>query len=126
MPRRVAAIVAAIVAVVFGIVTVIAGGRVLFGGSDPGYVVFRPLLMFNTAMGVAYITAGLAIWRGAQWRVVATGTIAVLNLVVLGAIVFVYARGGGVAIDSLRAMTFRSVVWLALLVSLAWKRNRNT
>ncbi len=48
----------AAVAVLFGIATVVAGTRVL-SGSDPGYLVFRPLLIFNTAMGVAYLAAGV-------------------------------------------------------------------
>ena len=50
------------------------------------------------------------------WSVRAAGTIVALNLAVLGAIGVVYASVGGVAADSLRAMTFRSAVWLALFV----------
>lgn len=33
----------AFIAILFGIATIFAGGRVLLG-ADPGYVVFRPLL----------------------------------------------------------------------------------
>lgn len=40
----------ALIALVFGLVTLVAGGRVL-AGADPGYVVFRPLLLYNVAMG---------------------------------------------------------------------------
>jgi hypothetical protein len=76
----------AVVAAVFGLATIVAGGRVLTGWSDPGYVVYRPLLIYNTAMGVAYLAAG-----------------------------------SSVAIDSLRAMTFRTAVWLALFEGLVWK-----
>lgn len=114
----------AVVAVVFGLATIVAGGRVL-SGADPGYVVFRPLLVFNTAMGVAYVAAGLAIWRGHRWRASAAGAIVVLNLIALGTILLVYSRGGAVAVDSLRAMTFRSVVWLALFAGLVWRRGIN-
>ena len=112
----------AIIAVVFGLVTIFAGGRVLFGGSDPGYVVFRPLLLFNTAMGVAYIAAGGATWRHPRWGTYAAGAIVVLNLVALGMILLVYSRGGAVAIDSVRAIAFRCTVWLMLLIGLIWKR----
>ena len=111
----------AVVAVVFGLATIVAGGRVLTGWSDPGYVVFRPLLIYNTAMGLAYLAAGVAIWRSLPAGRIAAAAIFVLNLVVLGAIVFLYAAGGLVAIDSLRAMTFRTAVWLALFVGLVWK-----
>jgi len=109
----------AVIAIAFGGLTIFAGGRVLLGGVDPGYVVFRPLLAFNTAMGVGYAIAGVALWRDRHWSVRAAGTIAALNLAALGTIVVLYSSGGGVAVDSLRAMTFRSAVWLALLVG-AW------
>ena len=46
----------------FGLV---AGGRVLLGG-DPGYVVYLPLLVFNTAMGVAYLFTGVRAWFDAD------------------------------------------------------------
>ena len=61
---------AATIAVLFGIATLFAGGRVLLG-SDPGYEVFRPLLIYNTSMGVAYLAAGAALLQGGlanAWR----------------------------------------------------------
>jgi hypothetical protein len=64
LPVQVIPRVAASAAVVFGVVTVMAGGRVLLGG-DPGYLVFRPLLLFNTVMGAVYLIAGALVWRGA-------------------------------------------------------------
>lgn len=108
-----------VIAIGFGLLTIFAGGRVLFGGVDPGYVVFGPLLAFNTAMGVVYVIAGVALWRDRHWSVRAAGTIAALNLATLGTIIVLYASAGGVAVDSLRAMTLRSAVWLVLLVG-AW------
>lgn len=112
----------AIVAIVFGLVTVFAGGRVLFGGLDPGYVVFKPLLMFNTAMGVAYIAAGTAIWRGLRWSTYAAGAIVVFNLIALGTILLAYSRGSAVAVDSLKAMAFRCAAWLVVLMGLVSTR----
>jgi hypothetical protein len=105
----------AVVAIAFGLLTIFAGGRVLFLDVDPGYLVFRPLLMFNTAMGVAYVIVGVALWRDVRWSVSGAGTIVALNLAVLGTIGVLYASGGGVASDSLRAMTLRCGIWLALL-----------
>ena len=55
----------AFVAIAFGLLTVFAGGRVL-AGADPGYVVFRPLLVFNFAMGFVYVAAGVAALRSAE------------------------------------------------------------
>ena len=118
-------ILAAVIAALFGIATLFAGGRVLLG-SDPGYEVFRPLLVYNTAMGVAYLAAGIAIWRSVNAGRYAAGVIFLLNLLVLVGIVVIYGSGGGVAVDSLRAMTLRTVVWLALFIAASWLARSRT
>ena len=116
--RVVRAIVAG-VAVLFGVVTLLAGGRVLWG-SDPGYEVFRPLLIYNTAMGLAYVAAGVTVWRNVRAGRNAAGAIFVLNLLVLTGIFVIYRSGGGVAVESLGAMTLRTVAWLVLFFGAAW------
>jgi hypothetical protein len=107
------------VAAVFGVATLFAGGRVLLG-SDPGYRVFPPLLVFNTIMGLAYLAVGIMIWRSPRVGRAGAGTIFMLNVVALITIVGVYSAGGGVAVDSLQAMSFRTGVWMALFLSAAW------
>ena len=109
----------AAIAGLFGVATLYAGGRVLLG-SDPGYVVFRPLLIYNTIMGVAYLAAGITIWRSLIQGKYAAGAIFLLNIVVLLGIILVYRSGAAVAVDSLCAMTFRTVVWLVLFLVASW------
>lgn len=109
----------AIIALLFGLATLFAGGRVLLG-TDPGYVVFRPLLIYNTAMGLAYLAAGLLLWTNLDQGRLAAATIFGLNLVVLVGIVTVYRGGGGVALESLRAMSVRTAAWLGLFAAAAW------
>jgi len=116
---RAVQIIAVAVAGLFGVATLVAGGRVLLG-SDPGYVVFRPLLVYNTMMGVAYLVASVVMWRSAIRGRHAAGAIFLLNLFVLLGIVLVYRSGGAVAVDSLRAMTLRTVVWLVLSLAVRW------
>jgi hypothetical protein len=111
------------VAVLFGVATLFAGGRVLLG-SDPGYEVFRPLLIYNTAMGVAYLAAGVTVWRSVNSGRIAVGAIFLLNLLVLVGILVIYRSGGAVAVDSLGAMTLRTVVWLVLFLGASWLRSR--
>ena len=122
---RIVRILAAGIAVLFGVATIFAGSRVLLG-SDPGYEVFRPLLVYNTAMGVAYLAAGIAIWRSVNAGRYAAGVIFLLNLLVLVGIVVIYGSGGGVAVDSLRAMTLRTVVWLSLFIAVSWLARSRT
>jgi hypothetical protein len=116
---RVMQLLAAAIAVLFGVATLFAGGRVLLG-SDPGYVVFRPLLIYNTIMGVAYLAAGITIWRSLSVGKYAAGAIFLLNILVLLGIIVVYQSGGAVAVDSLGAMTLRTVVWLVLFLVASW------
>ncbi len=109
----------ALAAMLFGALTLFAGGRVL-GGADPGYVVYRPLLIYNFLMGFAYIAVGVLAWRQLAAGRLGAGMVFVLNAVVLAAVVYLYQSGAAVAADSVRAMTLRTVVWLILVVGLTW------
>lgn len=113
----------AVTGVLFGIATIFAGGSVL-AGSDPGYAVYRPLLVYNTAMGLAYVAAGHIAWRDLDRGKYAAAAIFLANSIVLAAIGYRYATGDGVAVESLRAMVLRTVVWLVLFVGLAWLVHR--
>ena len=108
----------AVVAAIFGAATLLAGGRVLAGG-DPGYVVFLPLLLFNTAMAVVDLVTAAITWlnprRGRIW----VRGVFLVNLLVLAAIVVLFAAGETIAVDSLGAMTFRTVVWGAGVLALS-------
>jgi hypothetical protein len=108
---------AAIVAMIFGVATVAAGTRVLLG-ADPGYVVFRPLLLFNTAMGFAYVIVGVLAWKRSGLGARGAGLVAVLNLAVLVAIALLYTADRPIAINSLKAMAFRTIVWVVLFLVL--------
>ena len=111
---------AAAVAILFGLATVWAGVRVLWGEADPGYVVFRPLLVFNTIMGAAYLGAGIVILKHLRWGRNAAGAILLVNLVVAGAVALLFASGAKVAVESARAMALRAGVWLGIFAALFW------
>jgi hypothetical protein len=111
------------VAVLFGLLTMFAGTRVLLG-LNPGYVVFRPLLIYNAAMGIVYIAAGIIAWRNIKQGMYVAATIFVLNLFVLIAIFILYTEGNSIAVDSLRAMSLRTVVWFALFAGF-WRLFRS-
>ncbi|TVP98656.1 MAG: hypothetical protein EA359_17960 [Balneolaceae bacterium] len=104
-------ILTAAVAIVFGLVTGFAGGRVLLDISDPGYSVFFPLLIFNTVMGFVYIATGVLIWTTIQKGIIASKMIFLLNLAVFCIVLFLFISGEKVAVDSVMAMGFRTIVW---------------
>lgn len=121
--ERVLQMTLAVVAVIFGLATMVAGGRVL-AGADPGYIVFLPLLIFNTVMGALYIVAGFLMWRNPARGVFAAAAIFLLNLSVFGIIGYLHTTGHAIAIDSFHAMSFRTGVWLILFVGLAGLNRR--
>lgn len=108
----------ALLAALFGLVTVAAGGRILFGFGEAGFHVIRPVLIFNVMMGVAYIAAAFLMVRSLKWGVTASALILLANLIVLGALLAMRASGSGVANQTMAAMTLRSVLWAAIYLLL--------
>lgn len=113
-PHSLARRLSALAAAVFGVLTLVAGGRILLGFGEAGYVVVRPILLFNTAMGVLYLVAAVLIVRDIERGWLLAGFIAVANVAVLAAIVISRTTGGTVASETLAAMTLRTVVWLVI------------
>ncbi|MEX0845592.1 MAG: hypothetical protein WD022_09925, partial [Balneolaceae bacterium] len=81
---------------------------------DPGYLIFLPLLVFNTIMGLLYILAGLMIWRNHNEALFAVQSIFLLNLAILGIIGILYLSTEQIAVESVGAMTFRTAVWFVI------------
>lgn len=111
------------VATAFGLLTIIAGGRVLLG-ADPGYVVYQPLLVFNTVMGLVYVTVAVIGWRKPAQGRNGAALVFGLNLLALVGIYALHASGAAIAVDSLRAMSLRTGVWLLLLAGFWWLAHR--
>ena len=106
----------------FGILTPIAGGSILLGLRDAGYDVVRPVLFFNTAMGVVYLAAAAVTIRDLDlgWRL--AFAIGLTNTVVLVAVSLYDAVTGAVATQTVAAMVVRTVVWFGIFGLLSWVR----
>jgi hypothetical protein len=105
--------IAAIVAVVFGVLTIVSGGLALFGGADMGAVV--PLVLwFNFIAGFAYVLAGLGLWRGVPWASTLAVAIAVATAAVFAAFLWHVWRGGAYEARTIGAMALRLVVWTGI------------
>lgn len=105
--------IAAAVALVFGLLTILSGGLALFGGADMGAVV-PFVLWFNFLAGFAYALAGLGLWRGAPWaRALAVG-IALATAAVFLAFLWHVWRGGAYEPRTMGALALRLAVWLAI------------
>jgi hypothetical protein len=110
-------IVASGVAVVFGILTIVSGGSVLFGSvaaqADAGNVV-PFVLWFNFLSGFVYVVAGVGIVLGRRWSIT-------LSLALSAAIAAVFVlfglhvyQGAAFEMRTVGAMSLRLLVWIAI------------
>ena len=105
--------IAAAVAVIFGLLTIVSGGRALFGSADMGAVV-PFVLWFNFLAGFAYVLAGIGLWRGAGWAPMLSLGIAVTTAAVFVAFLWHVGSGGGWEARTMGAMILRTGVWTAI------------
>lgn len=116
-PRPAWAIAAGIVAVVFGVLTIISGGRALFGGAAARAAMGNAVtfvLWFNFAMGFFYIIAGAGLYFWRRWAARLAAVIALTTLGVLVAFSWHVAAGGAYEMRTVGAMLLRSGVWIVI------------
>ncbi len=119
--------VSAIIAVVFGVMTIKSGGSVLFIDGEArqaagNYVDF--VLWFNFLAGFFYIATGLGIWLEKTWAPMAAITIATLTLLVFAAFGIHILNGGEYEQRTVIAMSIRTLVWAAIAVT-CWYQLRD-
>jgi hypothetical protein len=113
------ALVAAVAAVLFGILTVLSGGRALFGGEAARAAVGNAVpfvLWFNFAAGFLYILAGIGLFLWRRWAAQLSAAIAIATLVVFAAFGWHVALGGAFEMRTVGAMILRSGVWIAIAI----------
>jgi len=113
----------AILGMLVGLLSVVAASRVLLGSMQPSYVVLPALVIYNLAMGVVSLVAGLGLYANRLWAGKLSSFIAAGHLIVLLTLTALYLAKHAVATESLGAMVFRSAVWLGIAVA-AMKTNK--
>lgn len=106
----------AIIAVIFGLLTIISGGRTLFDAEAQqlagNYVAF--VLWFNFVAGFAYVIAGIGLWFQQRWSIWFSFAIATATLLIFAAFGLQIWRGGSYEIRTVAAMGLRALTWLAI------------
>ena len=107
----------AVIAIVFGLLTIKEGGSVLFfdGASRVAagnYVPF--VLWFNFLAGFAYVIAGLGLWMRRRWAVWLAIVIAAATALTFAAFGAHVAFGGAWEKRTLVAMSLRTLVWAGI------------
>lgn len=105
------------IAVLFGILTVLSGGRALFGGAEMGAVV-PFVLWFNFLAGFAYVVAGMGMWRHCPWAAPLALGLFIATAAVFGALGLHIFAGRPFELRTLGAMSLRTLFWaLAAVVA---------
>lgn len=114
----------AIIAILFGLLTLKSGGEVLFinGVGREAAGNFIPyVLWFNFVMGLIYIIAGIGLWLQKKWAAWLSIFIAVSTLVVFAILGVHIYLGGLFEQRTIGAMTLRSSLWS--IISIVAYRN---
>lgn len=104
----------AVVAVLFGLLTIKSGGSVLFGPETTRIAAGNAVnfvLWFNFLAGFFYVLAGIGLWQGKFWAVRLSGLIALMTALVFAALGVHIAGGGLYEYRTLAAMTLRLSLW---------------
>ena len=123
------AVAAAIIAILFGIVSVIVGGKTLFGSAEDRIAAghFVPfVLWFNFIAGFAYCLAGVGLLSWKRWAAPLSATIALATIVVFAAFGVHILLGGEFEMRTVGAMTLRSVVWVIIATAVNRTIRRST
>jgi hypothetical protein len=112
-----------VLAVVFGIVTIVVGGKTLFGGAGErvaagNYVPF--VLWFNFIAGFAYVIAGCGLLLWKRWAATLSIAIALATVAVFAAFGLHILFTGAYEMRTVGAMTIRSAIWIAIAAA-AWR-----
>jgi hypothetical protein len=107
--------IAAIIALVIGLLTIVEGSIVLLGLESKPYPVLPWLLRYNVAMGVVSLAAGHGLWRKQGWAWMLSRTVLVCHGLVFLSLVGMHLLGQTVAVQSIGAMLFRTAIWTGIV-----------
>lgn len=112
--RRWDILIAAVVVTLFGLLTVLSGGRALFGGLEARAAVGDAVpfvLWFNFLAGFAYVAAGIGLILQTNWATKLSIAILVATVLVMIAFGVHVLLGGAYEMRTVWAMNLRTVVW---------------
>ena len=115
---------AAVLAAVFGLLTIKEGGTVLFGDAAAraaagAYVPF--VLWFNFLAGFAYAIAAIGLWRRQRWAAWLAAGIAMATALTFAVFGVHVLAGGAYELRTTLAMALRTTVW-TVIAALAWRQ----
>ncbi len=116
--------IAAILAVILGLLSIKEGGSVLLGISTKPYTILPWLVWYNVVIGFLSVLCGRGLWLKRTWADKMADTIVTLHGLVLVILIVLFAFHEAVAMISIMAMLFRTVVWVGIIVLTRWKKQQ--
>ena len=113
--------IAAILALLIGIMSVISGSMVLLNYNIPNYNVLNWLVAYNVILGGITIIAAILIWKNNKSARKIILAILISHLLVF---LYLYFISQEVALESIKAMGFRVSVWMVIFL-LTYKKINN-
>ena len=107
----------AILAIVFGALTIKSGGEVVFGDAAASAAAgnFVPFVVwFNFLAGFVYVAAGAGLWLQRRWAAVLAVALAASTALVFAAFGVHAASGGAYEMRTVWALTLPLAVWSAI------------
>lgn len=109
----------AIVAAIFGVMTIFSGGTVLFGPSAAqewagNYVQF--IVWFNFLAGFAYVMAAIGLWLRTMWAIQLAVVIAAATVLAAAGFAFLVLNDVAFEMRTVGALAFRFMFWAAVAV----------
>ena len=112
---------AALLAIIPGLLSIKEGGSVLLGLVTKDYTILPWLVWYNVVLGFASVIVGIGLWREGQGGIKVATTILSLHGLVLIILVILSAFKAPVSLISIIAMLFRTSVWITIVVLLGRK-----
>jgi hypothetical protein len=102
-------------AIAFGVLTILSGGRALFGSLEARAAVGNAVpfvLWFNLGTGFAYVAAGIGLLMRRYWAAWLSSLIAIATLLVFAGFGLFVLEGGAYEFRTVMAMSIRSAGFL--------------
>jgi len=112
--------IASALALFIGIMSVFAGSKVLLGIDTKDYAVLNWLVVYNVLFGVISIIAAYLIWKN---NLLSKKVVVFILAAHTCMTLYLYFFSEAVALESIKAMSFRLTIWL--IISLLVIKSKN-
>ena len=114
--------VAAIIAIMVGLLSVRQAGSVLLGVTTPAYYALPWLLWYTVAMGFISVIDGIGMWKQREWSITLSMNILLFHGIIFLGLIGLNQFGQPVSMVSLFGMMITTFSWLVIFSLLKWKR----